>query len=168
MDKNSEISLKEFSEEHITQTFIWVKEPEFQKLFLMRGEINWDGHLAYFKKCLNDSLQCIYAIYLNSLHVGNCGLKNLDISKKTGELWIYVGDSQFRSQGIGQKATRMLIEFAFNNLKLDSIYLHVADFNLPACRVYEKLGFIQVQMDSDADEWQDRGINIIRMEKRKY
>jgi RimJ/RimL family protein N-acetyltransferase len=37
----------------------------------------------------------------------------------------------------------ILLEYAFKTLMLDEIRLEVLEFNLPAIRVYQKLGFVR-------------------------
>jgi len=112
---------------------------------------------------LNDARQVWYAIILQGEHIGNCGLKNLDLNKKECELWIYVGEQKMRGKGIGKKATVMLIEKA-KELGYHTIYLHVADFNHVAIKMYSSLGFYRSIDQGDLSTWEDRGIKVIRME----
>lgn len=156
------ITLVPFAKEHIDLTFEWVKNHEFQRLFLMRNEPTWEHHYEHFEQVLKDSTQHIYAILANNKHVGNCGLKNL--SKNKGELWIYIGDSLMRGKGIGKCATKLLLHKGFEVLKLKTIYVHFADFNIQARRLYEKLCFKEITMIDDSNEWSDRGCRIIYME----
>jgi RimJ/RimL family protein N-acetyltransferase len=50
-------------------------------------------------------------------------------------------DPALRGMGIGQFATRELVRFGFEELKLHRIELVVFDFNKPAIACYEKVGF---------------------------
>lgn len=161
------VTLNPFGKEHIEQTFAWVSNPVLRKLFLMRGEVTWEGHFAYFERVLTDPAQRVYAVIADGRHAGNCGFKNLATNKGEGELWIYLGDPATRGRGIGLVATRLLVEEGFDNLGLGLIYLHVADFNMAARQVYRKLGFIEVPLKETGDGWGDRGCEIIRMELRK-
>ena len=160
------IKLIPFSEVHIQKTFEWICEPELRRMFLMRGEPSWDGHIEYCKRILADSSQSVYAIYYGGEHAGNCGFKNI-IEKKEGELWIYMGSPIVRGKGVGTSATKLLLEEGFGPLDLRMIYLHVADFNTAAHAVYEKLGFAEVPLQGDASDWAGRDCRIIRMELEK-
>jgi len=161
------ISLIPFRKEHISLTFEWIKHPDFQRLFLMRDEPTWDKHIKYFDHILNDPTQHVYAILSESRHVGNCGVKNISVTNKEGELWIYIGDPYMRGKGIGSCATRLLLARGFNELGLERIIVHVADFNIPARKIYEKLGFIEAPPSHNSNEWTNRGYNIIYMELKK-
>jgi len=162
MTSNPDVSLEPFSAEHVSKTFGWVSDADFQKQFLMRGAPTWEGHQAYCRRILEDSTQRGFAIIVNGDHVGNCGLKNLTVSD--GELWFYIGDPEYRRRGIGQLATALLIREGFDALKLERIYLHVADFNIAARKLYEKLGFQEIRMQKHIGEWSDRGCRVILME----
>jgi len=158
------LNLQEFNKSHIPLTFEWVKEKEFQRLFLIRGEVTWEKHFAYFDAILNDSQQRVYAILYDGYHIGNCGFKNIREQDGIGELWIYIGKDSLRGRGLGTQAARLLIQQGFNNLSLNRIYLHVADFNLFARKMYKNLGFIEVTMEEKNEEWDGRGYEIIHME----
>jgi len=162
-----DVSLSPLTEKHISKTFSWVQDPELQKLFLMGGKVTWSGHKEYFRKVLMDSTQRIYAILVAGDHVGNCGLKHLSLSKKEGELWIYIGESSLLNKGIGQKAVQLLLREGFEVLGLEKICLHVADSNVIALRLYEKIGFCEVEIPHESDEWSKKGCQIIRMELNK-
>jgi len=162
---NLNVSLVPFREEHISLTFEWIQDPDFQQLFLMRDRPTWEGHIKYFDRILKDPAQRVYAILAESRHVGNCGMKN--ISLKEGELWIYIGDPRMRGKGIANHATRLLAAKGFIELGLEKIIVHVADFNVSAIKLYKKLGFIEVLVSDNSKDWANRGCNIIRMELKK-
>ena len=161
------VILVPFTDEHIILTFEWVKDTDLQYLFLMRGEPTWEGHTKYFERVLQDPTQCVYAILAGDEHIGNCGLKNLLSIRKDGELWIYIGKHSARGKGIGKRATQLLLCKGFGVLGLKMIYTHVADFNITAQGLYEKLGFYEVPMMDDSNGWVNRQCKIIRMELKK-
>lgn len=158
-----EITLREFTYKEIELTFEWVQNKELQRLFTMREEPTWEKHKEYCQKLLADSTQSVYAIYNDDYHIGNCGLKNID--KQEAELWLYIGDINQRGKGIGSCVCRKLLSESVKK-GLSRIYLHVLFSNDQAIRVYEKLGFVKVEMDADDEEqWKSRGLNILKMEK---
>jgi RimJ/RimL family protein N-acetyltransferase len=158
------VSLIPFTRDHVEKTFTWVTDAEFQQLFLMRGHPTWVGHQAYFDRVLADPTQCVFAIIHDKVHVGNCGLKNL-VRGKDGELWLYVGEVTLRRKKIGRRAADLLLNFGFEVLRLEMIYLHFADFNVGARRLYEHIGFRQVSLkESNSEEWGKKPCEIIRME----
>lgn len=167
MTSNLEVNLVPFTQEHVSITFDWISDIELRNLFLIRGEIDWEIHKNYFNNILSDSRQHIFAILVLNQHVGNCGLKNVSITNKEGELWIYIGDPSVRGKGIASYATRLLLTKGFEEYGLERIFVHVADFNIAARKLYANLGFIEVPLRDDSNEWKNRGCNIVSMELKK-
>lgn len=161
------VSLVPFTKDHVGLTFEWVSDPEFHRMFLMRGELTWEGHQAYFERVLADPTQHVYAILAEGVHVGNCGLKNISLLKKEGELWIYIGDPSMRGKGVSKYAAELLLREGFEVLGLEMIHVHVVELNTVARRLYKRLGFIEVPLLRDTNEWANRECKILRMELKK-
>lgn len=158
------VSLMSFTRDHVGKTYGWVTNSEFQRLFLMRGRPTWEGHKAYFDRVLADPSQCVFAIIHHESHVGNCGLKHI-VREKEGELWLYVGEASMRRKNIGRCAAHLLLDYGFEVLRLEMIYLHFADFNVAARHLYEGLGFTEVPLKEGANgQWGNRPCGIVRME----
>lgn len=161
------VTLEPFCLRHIDRTFEWVSDADFRRNFLMRDKPSREGHRAYFDKVLADTSQCVYAIMAGGLHVGNCGFKHISSTRKDADLWIYIGDPAQRRKGIGKRATELLMKEGFENLGLELIYLHVANFNTAAYVLYKSLGFEEAPLPENAPGWSGRGCTVIRMERTK-
>lgn len=68
------------------------------------------------------------------------GLKNYNPILRKSELGI-VFDPQYTSRGYGFKAMKILLDYYFEDLKFNELYLDVNNFNKRAISLYEKLGF---------------------------
>lgn len=157
------VTLAPFTEQHVDTTYAWVCDADLRRDFLMRGEVTPEGHVAHFHRVLADPEQVVFAILAERTHVGNAGFKAVRRGQGA-ELWVYIGDPEARGKGIGREAVRLLIEQEAPRLRLRWIYLHVATFNEAAIRLYASLGFRQVDW-TPGPEWEDRGIELIRMER---
>lgn len=158
---NKQIELKDIGGKEIKNTFSWLLNSEFRKLFLMQEEPVWDKHVAYFEKVKKDVTQKIYAIYLGENHIGNCGFKY--IKNQTGELWIYIGDSNYRGKHLAKPICRVLINKGQEEFGINEIYLHVAKINKIAIGLYESLGFELAEInDEDVKVWGDRIDSILK------
>jgi len=73
--------------------------------------------------------------------LGNCGLLNVDHINRNAEFGIFIGDGQSRGKGIGEEATRLILDFGFNAINLNHIWLRVFTFNKNAIGLYKKIGF---------------------------
>jgi len=73
--------------------------------------------------------------------VGLVGLIHIDPAAAQGELVKMIGDPTQRGKGLAKRATQMLVDFAFGQLKLNRIYLRTLGGNMKNIRLNESLGF---------------------------
>ncbi len=76
--------------------------------------------------------------------IGRCMLFNLNLVDRNAMLGIVIGVKSYRSQGYGQEAVRLLVDYGFNLLNLNSIMLGTFEFNTRAIRCYEQAGFKEI------------------------
>jgi RimJ/RimL family protein N-acetyltransferase len=55
-----------------------------------------------------------------------------------------IGDKEFQNRGYGQEAIRLLLDYAFNLLNLNSVMLGTYAFNTRAIAAYKKVGFREI------------------------
>ena len=73
-------------------------------------------------------------------YMGTVSLKHIDNVNKNAEYAICLRKVA-QGMGYAEQATRDLLRFAFNELKLTRVYLNVFSDNVRAKNFYEKLGF---------------------------
>jgi len=73
--------------------------------------------------------------------VGLVGLIHIDREAAQGELVKMIGAPEERGKGLAKKATQMLVDFGFEQLKLNRIYLRTLGGNMKNIRLNESLGF---------------------------
>ena len=97
----------------------------------LESKIAWHPNEINLAICLTDSQQ----------HIGNIYLRKIDWIARRAELHVFIGDPALRSKGCGQSAVRQLMQYAFDELGLQRIFLHVLEDNSAARHIYEKCGF---------------------------
>lgn len=111
----------------------------------------------------------LYLIYMDDLLVGEMSF-SVDPShlfkKESPTAWIgiTIGEETGRGKGIGAFAM-LFLEEQIKAQAIPRIELGVFEFNAPARRLYEKLGYQDIGRISDFTFWQDKMWNDIRMEK---
>ena len=67
----------------------------------------------------------------------------LDISQRhrSAEFAIHIGEDDAHGKSYGTETTRLMLDYAFNDLGLHSVYLTVAEYNLAGHRAYQRAGF---------------------------
>lgn len=73
--------------------------------------------------------------------IGSVALENFDYINRTATLGIFIGDKDYRSQGYGTEAIRLVLEYGFKYKNLHNINLDLMAFNERALRCYIKCGF---------------------------
>ena len=73
--------------------------------------------------------------------IGTVGIEEIDHVDRKGTLGIFIGDKDYRENGYGTEAIRLILDFGFNYLNLNNIKLDVFEFNERAIACYKKCGF---------------------------
>ena len=101
-----------------------------------------DGADRYLELLVKDPDRRSYAIEVDGVHVGNVGTKCHDFDNGVAECFIEVGEQSHRRRGVGAAAMALLLDVAFDELRLRRVRLGVFEFNVSAIRLYTKLGFV--------------------------
>ena len=73
--------------------------------------------------------------------IGTISLEKINHINRTAMLGIFIGDKDYRSKGYGTEVIRLILDYGFNYLNLNSVALHVMSFNERAMKCYKKCGF---------------------------
>ena len=73
--------------------------------------------------------------------IGTIGLEHFNWIVRSAVLGIFIGDKDFRNNGYGTEAIKLLLEYGFKYLNLHSIRLDLLAINERAHRCYLKCGF---------------------------
>jgi RimJ/RimL family protein N-acetyltransferase len=76
--------------------------------------------------------------------IGRGMLFSVDLVNRGAMLGIVIGEKDYWSKGYGVDATRLLLEYAFNLLNLNSVMLGVFAFNERAIACYRRVGFREI------------------------
>ena len=73
--------------------------------------------------------------------IGTISLEKISGIHRTAVLGIFIGNKDYRSKGYGTEAIKLLLDYGFNYLNLNSIRLDLMEFNERALKCYQKCGF---------------------------
>jgi RimJ/RimL family protein N-acetyltransferase len=102
-------------------------------------KITLDIETNWAKKVIAESSSRRFAIIADNVYIGNVQLTNIEDNESY--FGIFIGERSYWGKGIGTRATRLILEYAFNELLLDNVKLRVKEKNTGACKVYSKVGF---------------------------
>jgi len=84
-----------------------------------------------------------FAIEVDGLVVGRCGLIGIDATHRTAMLGIGSGNSAYWGQGDGREAVRLLLDYAFRRRNLRRVRLWAHADNERAIGAYRAAGFVE-------------------------
>ena len=96
--------------------------------------------------------------------LGNIGLTKIDYKNGKAELGIFIGDEDNLSKGYGSEAIRLMLGFAFNEIRLHNVMLTVFSNNPRAIKAYTKCGFKEFGRRHDAIYHNGEYLDLIYME----
>jgi RimJ/RimL family protein N-acetyltransferase len=96
--------------------------------------------------------------------LGRCLLFNMDPVNRSAMVGIVIGEKEYWNQGYGQDAMRLLLDYGFNLLNLNSIMLGVFAFNERAIASYRKVGFKEIGRRRQARIVAGRKYDVVLMD----
>lgn len=124
----------------------WMNDAEVMETLGSRGPISDAAEEAWF-----DELQqaqgktrwhLLICLHKDDRPVGVIALESVDGVNGQAELGIGICEPALWDQGYGTEATEVMLDFAFGELRLHRVFLHVFSGNERAVRVYGKAGFV--------------------------
>lgn len=74
--------------------------------------------------------------------VGTAGLYGIAWQARYAEFRIFLGDKSAWNGGLGSEAAALMVQYAFDRLNLNKVWLGVNEENKGAIKSYEKAGFV--------------------------
>ncbi|MGW4893408.1 GNAT family N-acetyltransferase [Kitasatospora sp. NPDC004240] len=94
--------------------------------------------------------------------LGEAVLNELDRDNGCAEFRIALGPDS-TGRGIGTEATRLLLRYAFEEVRLHRVSLEVYSYNPRAARAYEKAGFVHEGRARQAHLWDGERYDVLHM-----
>ena len=121
--------------------FQWANDHAVRQSALNNDPIEWESHLKWLKSKLNSPFTRIFILYQGKLPLGQI---RFDYNIDTWEI-DYSVDQQFRGKGLGKK----MVELAISEFESPCLVkAKVKKQNVASLKVFQKLGFEQIHVDS--------------------
>lgn len=137
------VTIRLLEEKDATVSYLWRNDLEIWKYTGSRPSktITREIEEEWIQKVLKREDEIRFAICVGDEkeYVGNIQLTN--ITKEDAELHIFIGNKNFHNKGVGTAATKLILSYSQDILKLKSVYLFANKNNLAAIRSYQKSGF---------------------------
>lgn len=156
------VSLTQLDSRFVEEAFAAVNEPESRRLtatskVFSRAEI--EAWLASRPGALE---RLDWAILVDGQYVGEVVLNEFVAAKKSMNMRIALAGPSVFGRGYGSDALGLVVDYAFDRLKLDWITLEVLVENSRAIGTYEKVGFVAGRQFSEGKH------RFLRMKLNKF
>lgn len=145
MLQSNRIRLRLMEEKDADLVLAWRNKKEIiDQLFSYVGIVA-KQHYNWYEKYINDDrrIEFIIEIIETQKPIGTIGLNNIDYKNQKAELGIMIGELEEQGKGYATEAIVKLIQYAFDEMNLQKIYLKTFYSNNRAIKLYKKLGFVQ-------------------------
>lgn len=125
----------------------------YQKPFTREGHETWlreqvePGHVVQFIICVDEGNTCLQeddvcrGVVGGHEEIGSVYLRDIDREKGEAEYGIFIGESDALGKGYGTQAAKQMLDYGFETLGLQKIFLRLLEDNIKALKSYEKAGF---------------------------
>lgn len=136
----------------------WRNNETLSKYLRNVGNIDEEAQRKWYERYLTDNNIVFFAVSYKRRTVGALALYNFEIEKKKCEIGkIVIGEKETRGHHVAEMAFFMAMGIGNACMKIDHFHLSVHEDNLPAKRVYEKLGFEKTgahPFERGGEEWE--------------
>ncbi len=149
----TQIRLRKLEKKDAPLMLEWMQEPSISCFFRFDAQsMTIQDCEEFIKSADNDTNSKHYAIVNeDDEYLGTISLKNIDFEKKEAE---YAISTRKKAHGTGaaMAATKEILRIAFEELKLEQVYLNVLKENGRANAFYRKVGFQSDYCEENAVE----------------
>jgi RimJ/RimL family protein N-acetyltransferase len=152
-EKKIMLELQKFEKSDFDRLIAWMPNEQF--LIQTCGPLfKWPLDEAQLERHLKDAegeKPTVYAFKVVHVQpskvIGHVEIIWIDYEKANGMLGpVLIGDPDLRGKGYGRKIIELAVDFGFNNIGLDELYLWVFEVNTAAIKCYEKIGFKKCEL----------------------
>lgn len=138
------LSPKGTSDEEIEKFTEWMNDFQVTDYTGRSGQITTlNSEKEYLEKAVKNTENRSFDIVEleNNKLIGTIGLEKINWINRSAVLGIFIGDEEYRNNGYGTEAIKLILEYGFKYLNIHNIRLDLISMNERAHKCYLKCGF---------------------------
>jgi RimJ/RimL family protein N-acetyltransferase len=98
----------------------WFNNPKAKSFISDEGDkkTTLEKETKWFNNYQKDNNKKFFTILDDNLPIGCVGLMEIDKKHKQAELFIIIGNNEYRGRGVGKQSLEYIIDYGFEKLKL--------------------------------------------------
>ena len=141
MWQDVKISIRKFERTDIPKKVEWINNPENNQFLHYDIPISVEGTEKWFDSHINDINRYDAVMEADGVPVGTIGLLSIDRKNSKAEYYVAMGETAYKGKGVAKEAGRLILQYGFEELGLNRIYLITEIDNIAAQKLFEKVGF---------------------------
>lgn len=138
-----EVSIRKFEKKDIPKKVEWINNPDNNQYLHYDIPISVEGTERWLDSHAGDNNRYDAVIEADGVPVGTIGLLSIDRKNSKAEFYIAMGEPAYKGKGIAKKASQKIIDYGFEFLGLNRIYLFTEVENGNAQKLFERVGFVK-------------------------
>lgn len=135
------IAIRKFEEKDIPNKIKWINDSNNNKYLHYNLPLKYDKTLNWFLNNKERTDRYDAVIEAEGVPVGLIGLLSIDKKNSKAEYYITIGEDKYKGKGIAKLASEILLEYAFEKLQINKVYLFTETENIKAQKLFKKIGF---------------------------
>ena len=141
--KGRQVDLRPISYDDTDDIVLWRNRDVVRNNFIYRGAFTKEVHENWMREKVEKKkvFQFIITEKRDNRKIGSVYLRDLDSANRKCEFGIFIGEEEYLGRGLGTEAAKLILRFAFEELKMNKVFLRLLAENRRAYKSYLKVGF---------------------------
>jgi len=139
------VHLRLFNKSDVQRKVKWINDSKVNRYLHYNLPLCPDRTMNWFNRIMTDASRedYVYEIITESefIPIGLIGLLGIEQKNQKAEFYIVNGEKKYWGKGYALQATKLFLNHAFLKHNLNKIYLYTEVDNVPAQKLFEKIGF---------------------------
>jgi UDP-4-amino-4,6-dideoxy-N-acetyl-beta-L-altrosamine N-acetyltransferase len=135
------ISTRDVTQDDFEKIRTWRNNPSVAKYMYTNHYISPEEHNRWFNRINTDPSMKYWIIISDGTDVGLIGLYNIDHVNKRASWAFYLAEESARGKGIGSYLEYFILNYSFEDLKLNKLCCEVLDINKSVVDMHKSFGF---------------------------
>ncbi|MEA2488986.1 MAG: hypothetical protein QOH21_778 [Acidobacteriota bacterium] len=140
------VILRAFERDDAERCYRWMNDPNIVRTLNTRYPIAFQNEVEWLERAMKANVtERHFAVERKDdrSHIGNASIHDIDWVSRNAWFGLFIGEPTAWNRGFGSDAIGTLVRFAFEEMNLTKLRIHVFDYNDRAKHVLETRGFVQ-------------------------
>lgn len=144
--KTGQLFFRPLTSEDVTESYVsWLNDPKINRFLEVRhSHQTIESCLSFVDHTNSNPREHLFGVFLSDSmgqHIGNCKLGSVDPVHLTGEISLFIGESECWGRGLGGEIIQMLTSYGFHDLSLEKITAGCYEENIGSLKAFLKHGY---------------------------